>query len=193
MKKVFLLISAALTMTFMACTGNATQQQPETDSTEVATDAEEPEVVENAEPAPLVGPATFENEYFSLEIPEGWQVTKQSDTSCTVEAVEKPEEGSNFGWDMDVSVWASSVFKAEETIKDEQDVFEDSKSQPDQKFGGYTFLYTYMAYEFGDHSVLAAPLREDGGCIQVKIGGYKLENTPALQEILKSLKVKKTE
>ena len=55
------------------------------------------------------------------------------------------------------------------------------------------FLYTYMAYEFGDHSVLAAPLREDGGCIQVKIGGYKLENTPALQEILKSLKVKKTE
>ena len=130
---------------------------------------------------------------FSLEIPEGWQVTKQSDSSCTVEAVEKPEEGSNFGWSMDVSVWSSSVFKAEDTIKDEQDVFEDSKSQPDQKFGGYTFLYTYMAYEFGDHSVLAAPLREDGGCIQVKIGGYKLENTPALQEILKSLKVKKTE
>lgn len=193
MKKVFLLIGAAVTMSFMACTGGTTTtQEGGGDSTEVA-EVDEPEVVEPEEPAPVVGPATYENDEFSVDVPEGWQVTKQSSSRCTIEPVEKPEKGSNFGWKMEITIWDGKVFTAEDAIKTEQDVFEDSKSQPNQKFGDYTYLYTYMPYEFGDHSVLAAPLSDEGGRIEVGIGGYKLEDTPALQEILKSLKLKTTE
>ena len=192
MKKVFLLIGAAVTMSFMACTGSSTPQEPAaTDSTEVAA-TEEPEA-EPEEPAPVVGPATYENEAFTIDVAEGWQVTKQSDSRCTIEPVEKPEKGSNFGWKMDVTVWDGKVFTAEDAIKTEQDVFEESKSQPNQKLGDFTYLYTYMPYEFGDHSVLAAPLSDEGGRIEVGIGGYKLEDTPALQEMLKSLKLKTAE
>ena len=191
MKKVFLLIGAAVAMSFMACTGSSTTTTPEGegDSTEVA--APEPEAEpEPAEPAPVVGPATYENDAFTIEVAEGWQVTKQSSSRCTIEPVEKPEKGSNFGWKMDVTIWDGKVFTAEDAIKTEQDVFEESKSQPNQKLGDFTYLYTYMPYEFGDHSVLAAPLSDEGGRIEVGIGGYKLEDTPALQEMLKSLKLK---
>lgn len=188
MKKLFLLIGAALTMSFMACTGGNTQQTSETDSTEVATEAEdEPEVA--AEPEPVKGPATYENDAFTIDVAEGWQVTKQGSSSCTIEPVEAPEESSNFGWRVAISVWDSDVFTAEDAIKDEQDVFEGSKSQPNQKLGDFTYLYTYYNYEFGDHSVLAAPL-DKGGRVDVTIGGYKLENTPDIQEMLKTLKVK---
>lgn len=188
MKKVFLLIGAAVTMSFMACTGSSTPQEaPENDSTEVAA-TEEPE--EEAEPEALKGPATFENDAFTMEIPEGWQVTKQGSSSCTVEPVEKPEEGSNFGWELAVTVWESTVFKAEEAIKDREELFEESKRQPDQKLGDFTYLYTFYPYEFGNNAVLAAPLSEEGGYIEAKIGGYKLEDTPAIQDMLKSLKLK---
>lgn len=173
-------------MTFMSCSGGAATQNAENDSTEVATETE-PE--EEAEPAPIVGPATYTTDYVSIDIAEGWQVTDQREKGCVIEPMEKPEEGSNFGWKMEINVWEGSVFTAEGTIKDEQDVFENSKTQPQQKLGDYTYLYTFEPYEFGNHGVLAANLPEEKGSIVVKIGGFKLEDTPALQEMLKSLKV----
>lgn len=191
MKKVFMLLGAAAAMTFMACTGGTKQEPTETDSTEVAVDPEtEAEPETPAEPEAIKGPATYETGTFSINVLEGWQVTKQSDSSCTIEPIEKPEEGSNFGWKLDVTIWTSDVFKAEDAIATEQDVMENSKSQPSQKLGDYTYLYTYKQYEYGDRSLLAAPLGGEGGYIDVKIGGYKLENTPDLKEMIKSIKVK---
>lgn len=188
---MFLLIGAAVTMSFMACTGGTKQDQPENDSTEVTTEAEAEEAPETpAEPEAIKGPATYETDVLSINVLEGWQVTKQSEKGCTIEPVEAPEGSSNFGWKMEVYVWDSKVFKAEDAIKTEQDVFENSKSQANQKLGDYTYLYTYCPYEFGDHSVLAAPLSSDGGYINVKIGGYKLEDTPDFKEMIKSIKVK---
>ena len=190
MKKLFLLIGAALTMSFMSCTGGSTQQSSETDSTEVAVEEEVEEPEAEAEPEMLKGPATFENDKFTIEVAEGWQVTSQGSSSCNIEPIERPEESSNFGWRVAISVWSGDVFKAEDAIKDEQSVFEGSKSQPNQKLGDFTYLYTYYNYEFGDHSVLSAPLSDEGGRIDVTIGGYKLENTPDIQQMLKSLKLK---
>lgn len=186
-----MLIGAAVTMSFMACTGSSNQPSGETDSTEVTTETEAEEPEAPGEPEVINGPATYETDLFSINILEGWQVTKQSDSGCTIEPVEKPEKGSNFGWKLEVKIWDSEVFKAEDAIETEQDVFEESKSQPNQKLGDYTYLYTYRAYEFGDHSVLAAPLSDKGGRIQLNIGGYKLEDTPDFKEMIKSIKVKK--
>lgn len=191
MKKIFMLIGAVAAMSFMACTGGTKQEPTETDSTEVT---EEPEVEAEpetpAEPEAIKGPATYECNMFTLNVLEGWQVTSQSSQGCTIEPVEKPEASSNFGWKMEIRIWDGSVFKAEDAIKDEQDVFENSKTQPNQKVGDFTYLYTYEQYEFGDHAVLAAPLSNDGGYINVKIGGYKFDNEPDLKEMLKSLKLK---
>ena len=186
-----MLLGAAAAMTFMACTGGTKQAPAETDSTEVAVEPEtEAEPEADAKPEPIKGHATYETDAISINVLEGWQVTDQSDKGCTIEPVVAPEESSNFGWKLEIRVWDSSVFKADEAIKTEQDVFENSKSQPDQKLGDYTYLYTYCPYEFGDHSVLAAPLPNDGGYINVKVGGYKFDDTPDLKEMLKSLKVK---
>lgn len=184
-----MLFGAAVALAFTSCTGGGSQQPAETDSTAVETEVEaEPEP--EPEPEYVKGPTTLEEESFSIDVPEGWQVTKHSSSSCTIEPVETPEEGSNFGWGVRMTIWDGSVFKAEDKIKTEQDVFEGSKSQPNQKLGDYTYLYTYYDYEFGDHSVLSAPLTAEGGCIDFEIGGWKLEDTPAIQEIIKSLKVK---
>lgn len=191
MKKIFMLFGAAAAMTFMACTGGNTTQTTETDSTAVETEAEaeatEPE--EEAEPAPLVGPATYTTPKMSIEVAEGWQVTKQGEKSCEIEPVETPEGSSNFGWKMAIDIWEGKVFTAESSIQTEQDVFDDSKSQPNQKLGDYTYLYTFEPYEFGDHGLLSANLPDEKGRIDVKIGGFKLEDTPALQQMLKTLKV----
>ena len=188
MKKVFMLLGAAVAFTFMSCTGGSTTQTPETDSTEVATE-EEAEPEKEAEPAPLVGPATYKTSVISIDVAEGWQVTKQEEKGCIIEPVEAPEEGSNFGWKLDIYVWDGRPFTVENAMETELDVFDDAKKMPDQKLGDYTYQYAFTEYEYGDHGLLSASLGEEKGRIDVKIGGFKLEDTPALQEMLKSLKV----
>ena len=59
---------------------------------------------------------------------------------------------------------------------------------PAVSLAGLKFLYNFYDYEFGKHSVLAAPLPEKGA-LKIEVGGYAFEDAE-VQKIVKTLKLK---
>lgn len=137
------------------------------------------------------GPTTLDLGRATVDVPEGWFVKNPSKSSCRIEPLVKPaiEKKGNFGWNVYISVWDGEVFKAEKFIEDDKKVFKDTKKMPEVTFNGVKYLYNFYDYQFGKHSVLAAPLPEKGA-IKVEVGGYAVEDAD-VDKILKSLKIKK--
>lgn len=186
MKKTFMLLVAATAFMFMACNGNKNEapKGENEDSTEVAAEPQEEKV------DTLKGPVTVDVESFSVDVPEGWYVKSKGSNSCDLEPLVSPniDGKSNFGWRIDIFAMSGEIFKAEDCIKEDKDVFENTKRMPDIKLGDVKYMYNFYDYEFGKHSVLAASLPK-GGYVQVKVGGYAVEDKE-ISDILKTIKLK---
>ena len=185
MKKTFIVLSVALMgFAFAACGNKAENKDAE------ATENEVEATVEEEKADTVKGPATIDVESFSVEVPEGWYVKSQGSNSCTLEPLESPniDGKSNFGWKVELYAMSGDVFKAEEVIADDIEVFEKTKKMPEKTIAGIKYMYNFYDYEFGKHSVLATNLPA-GGYMAVKVGGYAVEDAE-VDNILKTVKLK---
>ena len=193
MKKSFMLMMVAVAAMATVSCGDKKGQTEATENGEGQTEqkVDTTAKTEKTEKADTVkGPTTLDLGRATVDVPEGWFVKNPSKSSCRIEPLEKPaiEKKGNFGWNVYISVWDGDVFKAEKFIEDDKKVFKDTKKMPEVTFNGVKYMYNFYDYEFGKHSVLAAPLPEKGA-IKVEVGGYAVEDAD-VDKILKTLKIK---
>lgn len=186
MKKTMILLSGALmAMVFAAC-GNKAENK---DGEEAAAGAPDATEVKEEKVDTVKGPATVTVESFSVDVPEGWYVKSQGSNSCSLEPLNSPniDGKSNFGWRVDFFAMSGEIFNPEEVIKEDKEVFENTKSMPDKTIAGIKYMYNFYDYEFGKHSVMSTGL-PGGGYLKVTVGGYAVEDAE-VDNILKTVKL----
>lgn len=191
MKKMKSIMLGSMALLVLAACGNKAANEPkDSDSTEQAAPATEVKQEKEEKADTIKGPTTVDLGKATVDVPEGWFVKNSTSSSCRLEPLETPkvEKKGNFGWNVYISVWDSEVFKADKFIADDKKVFEETKAMPAVSLAGLKFLYNFYDYEFGKHSVLAAPLPEKGA-LKIEVGGYAFEDAE-VQKIVKTLKLK---
>ena len=140
------------------------------------------------------GPTTVETENFSVKVPKGWVVKSKSSgriSSVTLTPEVKPDQPTNFGFDLEIWSFVSRTYTVEKIIKEALRQYGEgaTEKKEDIKFGSNTFQRTFFDEGHGSSQVLALPLKEEGAmCVTVRT--YPLTDKD-VKAILKSIKVLK--
>lgn len=192
MKKFFLMIAVVGLMA--SCTGNGktsgstSGEQKDSAKTEAAKDQKK------------VGPFTFDNASWTINVPEGWQVEgdnvgkdQKSPSYLCIEPLQKPEGVTGLTF-----VKISSYPYKVNTVEDSQKTFKNSFKLESVKIesetiGGVKFAkISVPASDKGSemHHLCAALTPE--GNITIEVHGYKLDD-PVIKSMLESFKLKPAE
>ncbi len=179
MKKLFLMIATVAMLT--ACNGNgntsgkASGEQNDSNATE-QTDKASPSGMEEGSK----GPGTLEANAFTIDVPEGWEVTKKSDEELGV----KPQGGKVFSFQYSDQANHEQEKQIMMNLKDMKDLGE-------KQFGDNTYHLYMWEQEFeGTFKALLKIGDGQSGSIEVTCSGLEDANSEVVGQILPNVKMK---
>jgi len=179
MKKLFLMIATVALMT--ACNGNGngtTSGSTAASGDSTAQAIEQP--ASGAMEEGSKGPGTLEATNFTIDVPEGWEVTKKSEEELGV----KPPEGKVF----------SFRYSDQANHEQEKQIMMDLKGMKDlgeKQFGDNTYHLYMWEQEFeGTFKALLKIGDGQSGSLEVTCSGLEDANSDVVGQILGNVKIK---
>lgn len=179
MKKFLFMIATVAMMT--ACNGNANSSA---NASGEQKDSAATEQTDNATPAGMEegskGPGTLEAANFTIDVPEGWEVTKKTEEELGV----KPPEGKVF----------SFQYSDQANHEQEKQIMMNLKSMKDlgeKQFGDNTYHLYMWEQEFeGTFKALLKIGDGQSGSLEVTCSGLEDANSDVVGQILGNVKIK---
>lgn len=180
MKKLFLMMMALGAMTLVSCNSKTTGSTAASGEQNDSAATEQTDQAESGMQEGSKGPGTLEAANFSIDVPEGWEVTTKTDDELAV----RPEGGKVF----------SFQYSDQANYDQEKQIMMDKNGMEDlgeKQFGDNTYNL-YMWKQDTDNTFKALLKVGDGtaGSLKVTCSGLEDANSEVVGQILGNVKMK---